>query len=380
VKSQKMGNRLKLNVVGIFILICFGILFLVYIFTQGMRYIKILPGIDEVSRPAWSPDGRLVAFECVTLTKEDIDSSSSAHSEGGFIHQAIQQICVANNDGTNIRTLTPERRMFYPSWSPNGRYLAWANDTKNIMIWDSTANQIETYSSNEILHDYIFFPWETLSWSLDGKSIFLQDMGFELDSETGFFQKHDLMENDRHVSSAIWSSDKKYLATVENSIPVKIGSDRLRIYQNKKLLFESEDSPDTSSLSWSHDATTIAWVSFDWYTSEAWTLHLTYAPTGETISVQLPKDILIVQRPAWSNDDTKIVFGSIGKIYWAELQTSLSPFSIKVQNIESVDVDDFWQDYPIVWLPTDQSVSYTTINWNIRIVNIDGTQKLLLNK
>src|SRR6266550_2650198 len=65
---------------------------------------QITMGMSDFS-PSWSPDGRKIAFAC------------------------LQAICVVNTDGTGLLTLpNGGGRDFDPAWSPDGSKLAFASD------------------------------------------------------------------------------------------------------------------------------------------------------------------------------------------------------------------------------------------------------------
>ncbi len=62
----------------------------------------------EVRSPAWSPDGRLIAYECLRGSRWDI--------------------CIARPDLRLVRVLAPGGDAFAPAWSPDGRRIAFIGD------------------------------------------------------------------------------------------------------------------------------------------------------------------------------------------------------------------------------------------------------------
>jgi Tol biopolymer transport system component len=70
-------------------------------------------GPADNRRPSWSPDGRLIAFEC---------------RFGGHWH-----VCVMNRSGRTQRHLTPDSSdAFAPAWSPDGRRIAFVSDRDGV--------------------------------------------------------------------------------------------------------------------------------------------------------------------------------------------------------------------------------------------------------
>jgi dipeptidyl aminopeptidase/acylaminoacyl peptidase len=79
---------------------------------EGQRIFGFHPGGTGNINPAWSPDGRKIAFTQYTATTEGVTGN----------------ICVINLDGSGAYQLTQAASneiAVHPTWSPNGRYIAF---------------------------------------------------------------------------------------------------------------------------------------------------------------------------------------------------------------------------------------------------------------
>lgn len=115
-----------------------------YLFTEGDdKPTKLTAGEAVYDKPAWSPDGKRIAFR--------------ARKNGN------DQVCVMNADGKNVVELTQgEQDHFDPSWSPDGRTIAFtrnvgvrksrqictvsAKDGSNLTVVSSSDDHCPTYS------------------------------------------------------------------------------------------------------------------------------------------------------------------------------------------------------------------------------------------
>jgi Tol biopolymer transport system component len=80
--------------------------------------------------PAWSPNGRKIAFVARTTSTDDQGFS--------YVTASLE---VANADGSGIHvvvTLPPERTTAWPSWSPDGRRIAFGYDHLFVVNADGT--------------------------------------------------------------------------------------------------------------------------------------------------------------------------------------------------------------------------------------------------
>jgi Tol biopolymer transport system component len=363
--------------VSIPVLVCCIALLGVIAVLRIWRYFPINPGVDFLSHPAWSPDGKLIAFECTFLSKADIDYRAPDSYQ--HLQQARQDICLSNVDGSNFQRITNSRFMYYPSWSPSGNFLAWMNNYDNIIVWDYRTAQSKQYHSNRPLYGSSFDNWDYLDWSVDENTLFLQGSGVALNIQTGEFFYPPEPENKVAVCCNTWSSDGKYFAAIENHTGT-IENYTLRVYQQQKLVFESVQAAVLGRLSWSQDNTTLAWVGLplNWasdpkHINDGYSLFLTYVPTSETVSVPVLFDgAAIIWSPTWVRDNKKVAFASWDKIYWLDIKRSYSPFSIIVQKDGSINAKDIFSADPLTWSPDEQLVAYITSERSIKIETIHG--------
>jgi tol-pal system beta propeller repeat protein TolB len=77
--------------------------------------------------PSWSPDGsRIVFVSDREYQRVPADPANPASLITGTPLQGVYQIYVMDADGSNVEKLTDYGDNFYPSWSPDGNYIAFA--------------------------------------------------------------------------------------------------------------------------------------------------------------------------------------------------------------------------------------------------------------
>ena len=109
--------------------------------------------------PSWSPDGKRIVFS----------SRREGHFENRF--GITYDIYVMDADGKNQQRLTNNRQNdWFPSWSPDGKYIAFASDRKgglqnfDIYVVDADGKNQQRLTNNHV------YDWSP-SWSPDGERI-----------------------------------------------------------------------------------------------------------------------------------------------------------------------------------------------------------------
>jgi Tol biopolymer transport system component len=105
---------------------------------------------SKVDGPAWSPDGKQIAFSCGA--------------------NASSQICLVNADGSRQTTLTSSGNNSAPAWSPDGKRIAFMKDEglRSIYLMNIDGSQQTWVGAAR-------GKTARLAWSPDGKQIAFQD-------------------------------------------------------------------------------------------------------------------------------------------------------------------------------------------------------------
>ena len=229
------------------------------------------------TNPSWSPDGKRIAF-------------MSARDGHGGHGPSIYEIYVMDADGGNQQRLTnnPSDDR-YPSWSPDGKRIAFESDRERkdnphnieIYVMDADGGNQQRLTNNLTEDQYP-------SWSPDGQRIVFSarreghvvhnlDITYEIyvmDADGGNQQR--LTNNRNNELSPVWSPDGERIA---------FSSDRKGDWQNFEIYVMDADGGNLQRLtenriidrnpSWSPDSKRIAFSSYkpgDWESLEIYVM------------------------------------------------------------------------------------------------------------
>ena len=125
-------------------------LYVLEVATGAYKRITRVGETDVLPAPAWSPDGKRVAFTC------------------GKRPEGSREICVVDADGTNQKPLTTRRGVAVtPAWSPDGRHAAFGVDGSETGVYVIDQNGADLRQISESRG------WN-VAWSPDGKRLLTQ--------------------------------------------------------------------------------------------------------------------------------------------------------------------------------------------------------------
>ncbi|MEW6320946.1 MAG: amidohydrolase family protein [Acidobacteriota bacterium] len=296
---------------------------------DGGRATRILEDGYDAHAPAWSPDGRRLAFQAY--------------------RDSTWNIWTMNADGSALTRVTSgpfdDRE---PHWSPDGTMLAFASDRSgNYDVWTLTlasgaARQVTRSEANEY----------TPAWSPDGREIaYVSDRQargiYAVDVASGAER---LMHADaRTLAAPSWSPDGSRLAyvAIDGAVSQLVsagvnvadaGEDvfpfRAHWTRDGDLLYTADGLIKRRAAA-GGAARTVAFASDIAFTRAPFTPRRRSMPSGS------PQPVRGLMRPAISPDGSRIVFGALGDL-WIAPATEGDVTPERLTRDAFVEIDPAW--------------------------------------
>jgi len=276
--------------------------------------------------------------------------------------KADYEIFTMNPDGSDQKQLTTVGvlNLVPPSWSPDGRFIAFHDDSDRVWIMDADGGNQHAVA----IHAHIGRP----SWSPDGGQLtFVSDQDgnpeIYITSTDGKRQQR-LTNNTYDDFNPVWSPDGlriAFFARRSSGIELRvIGSNG----ENERMLYRIENAKYSVGIaSWSPNSKTIAAIMGMMDTK----IFLVDAATGIRQDIGFNADVHAPddQALAWSPDGSRVLFSNFYNVYTMQIpQGSVTNLTRK---FNAVDVK-----VSPTWSPDGQFVAFTGTGTNIYVMDASG--------
>jgi len=316
--------------------------------------------------PAWSPDGRYIAFACEPRFKfVDINQYFGLDWLDWPFYEDVYTICIKDTTTNKLTWLTNSFELHTPSWSPDGNNLAWRKGCNSYVVWNlATKKQFDVKVSEIDCFQEDIPP----AWSKDSNRIFIQGSSVGIDVQT------QSLISLGASSSYIISPSGTYLASVENDYLIVRETDTQNIIiklENPSFLL--------TDLRWNPDGTILAWMPMGRYD-----FALTSVETRETVYfADLGLGYLNIS--SWSPNGDKIaLFNQLEnsddfELTVLKITCSSNPFGCKLLERKQYNLKGYAPSH-LTWSPDGKQIAYQThyTYGTIRIIDLETGQDYLL--
>jgi hypothetical protein len=263
---------------------------------------------------------------------------------------------VADITKDQYQRLAPLEPGYYPSWSSDGRYLAWFHPDSSIRVWDRDSQSIVQYDS-DYYPDFHYERGEGLAWSPDNTSIFLQGPGFRLDLLTASFNYEIPIEDGLEQCCFTYSPSGDYIALISNGA--------LLVYSQsgERIIFRNIA---VHPLAWSPDGNILAWGPGGYFEN---VLALTFLPNGDTQYIHISDESSLDQL-TWSPDSRSITAIGYNTIHRILLEIDQEPFQAVLREDTTFKVPNIFTYSSLSLDPHSRYIAYDgDDNWVALIDN-----------
>jgi WD40 repeat protein len=252
---------------------------------KGSSIVRLTRSDADERAPAWSPDGKLIAYSSNVASKGDI-------------------FCIPAEEGKPVQATESEAADDCPCWSPDGQNIAFHSDREgdeNVWTVDLTTKAVRKLTQHG---GFDGFP----AWSPDGKMILFQSDGLgNMDiwkmSSTGA-DKIPLTSDKNLDMTPAWSPDGKQIAFSSR----RAGNADIWLLdvETGSLRQLTSDAADEWRPVWSPDGKRIAFIASGY----GKTAHIWVVDSDGRNRMQATFGYCLDYNPTWSPDSTRIAFDS----------------------------------------------------------------------
>ncbi len=226
----------------------------------------------EYSPIGFSPDGKWLAY-AVRDNQRSKDVGMDAYARTGVPTIGVgADVCISNTETREARCLTDGKgNNWMPSWSPDGRYLAFVSDRDGsgqarAWVWDATKDELRKVSDVKVRAD-----GTEIGWTADGQNLLVTTLPDELspegyakrlssgqesekraetetDGSTVFLYEGNRksLENERHGKSDPWNLD----VSLRDLTSMDIGSGKTKRIIRSQRIARYLLSPDGARIAY----------------------------------------------------------------------------------------------------------------------------------